>query len=568
MAPHPEDDRTGSPHRVRTKAWQADSNSDKAAHRPVHLSPKAPPRDSLPGALEMEAPDPSDVESLNDEIMPGSVEDSTSEEDEEEEKARHGAQHHKRHGLDLEAQQPWAVASPKAKGDPKLMTPAEKAAEKAAEKERERRELIEQQKTEFRKKVEAARMPIDEKSAMAILAQVKFFSDFEFIMPGILRELSKIAILQHAPEGQVLFRQDDPPVDCYVIVEGRAGVHVREKKTGQTSPRELQPEDVKMLQGSSNGLFCCKGRRNEKVVRVIKDSKRRYCTECLNTFTVDSKLGPVVVELGKKAAFGELGLMERKPRNASIRCLDACQFLVIRKQNFQELLGSAMDVQIYEKKLYFQNNVPGFEIAPEVRIAVGEAGVRKVSRSRHPADQFSAAKKMEGFELLTEGKVASPMIFVIQTGVVSFYRKFSWSRVAQQDQDKTGKDVCFARFEAGQVFASLGTFGLPAAEPFTARVSSPVCTYYMATKDTIPKLPEPVLNELQKHIKDFMRPLLCYSGGFMGTDHYDPEHCKRPLSHHQRNRKQSPPKSPSRSPFFRTPSRGPVRPQMRPQTAW
>jgi len=216
-----------------------------------------------------------------------------------------------------------------------------------------------------------------------------------------------------------------------------------------------------------------------------------------------------------------------------------------------------MDIKSYEKKLYFKNNVPGFEVAPAVRIRACSQGVRRVARSRHPAEQFHEDKKFEGYELLTEGKVSAPMIIIIQKGSVSFYRTFHGPRLPQPDQDQDGKDVCFSRFEAGQIFCSLSTFGLPAPEPFTARVSSDVCSYFVATQDTIPRIPQSVFNEIKMHIKDLMRPLLCYSGAFCGTDHFDPEH--------RLQNKKSPRRSPTRS--LRSAARV-QRPNMRPQTAW
>ena len=38
-------------------------------------------------------------------------------------------------------------------------------------------------------------------------------------------------------------------------------------------------------------------------------------------------------------SFGELALLDNKPRAASIRCIENCHFAVLEKSNFQEILS-------------------------------------------------------------------------------------------------------------------------------------------------------------------------------------------------------------------------------------
>jgi CRP-like cAMP-binding protein len=38
-------------------------------------------------------------------------------------------------------------------------------------------------------------------------------------------------------------------------------------------------------------------------------------------------------------SFGELALLDNKPRAASIRCVEDCHFAVLEKANFQEILS-------------------------------------------------------------------------------------------------------------------------------------------------------------------------------------------------------------------------------------
>ncbi|CAJ1364169.1 unnamed protein product [Effrenium voratum] len=183
--------------------------------------------------------------------------------------------------------------------------------------------------------------------------------------PGTIFHLSKLSLLQDAeegevdhPTGEVLFRQGDDPVDCYVVMRGAVEVWIR--KDAQTSPRDFTEDDVVVTQEQKRRGCRCFRRKKDEAVMELNDSERKYVTEGFNTFGASSDLGTMVAVLKRGTAFGELGLMERKPRAASIRCAQKCTFLVIRRSAFHKWFSESMGADAYRKRIFFIRKIPGF----------------------------------------------------------------------------------------------------------------------------------------------------------------------------------------------------------------
>jgi len=60
--------------------------------------------------------------------------------------------------------------------------------------------------------------------------------------------------------------------------------------------------------------------------------------------------------------------------------------------------------------------------------------------------------------------------------------------------------------------------GLKYPEEFSLKVSSKVCSVFVAREDDLEALPERVMKPLLAHIRQALRPLLCYSGAYQCLD--------------------------------------------------
>jgi len=383
-----------------------------------------------------------------------------------------------------------------------------------------------------------------------------FFTEFNRVMPGLIISLAKVAKKQHSKAGEVIFRQGDPGVDCYSVIDGQVGVFISKDK--QTSPRDLESAREAQRAASTISLpvikppeipwkkllrrLCfCRKRKDEGTVevtpvQVYKPTKAtRYLTyEGHNTYNADSRLGNQVVALGKDVVFGEIALLEDKPRAATIKCLKNCTFLVIQKKDFLHMFGNSLNKG---KMTLFVNKVPGFQEwagANQLKTVKTKDGRRVVTMGSHPSDVFRKETARIGHYFLKEGEIAEPEIFVLESGEVE-YRKLSyefprmtplratacWETPARPAVLKPLKeqkplrriDTIWHRLGPGSIFCSLDVFQLPCAEPFSV-VASKNCELYRATGSDVLKLPEGIQLAIKRHMVDNYRPLLWQSPGF------------------------------------------------------
>lgn len=68
---------------------------------------------------------------------------------------------------------------------------------------------------------------LQEKKRLEILLKFKFFQELN---AGVQQQLSTIVQSLTCPEGKVLFRQGDPPGNCYVLLEGEVGIFIKSEE--------------------------------------------------------------------------------------------------------------------------------------------------------------------------------------------------------------------------------------------------------------------------------------------------------------------------------------------------
>eukprot|EP00930_Biecheleria_cincta_P043114 TRINITY_DN29641_c0_g1_i1.p1 TRINITY_DN29641_c0_g1~~TRINITY_DN29641_c0_g1_i1.p1 ORF type:complete len:489 (-),score=89.94 TRINITY_DN29641_c0_g1_i1:12-1478(-) len=385
--------------------------------------------------------------------------------------------------------------------------------------------FLEEQKAKFKASLEERRAPMPRKEAKSAMRDIKFFLEFEEVIPGVLDELAKVTVSHEALEGEVLFRQGDPAIDCYVVLSGKVGVFVRSNQ--QDSPRDLEVvADVGWSTAMQANRFCCcftKSQRMDEYVIKAKNN-RGYVTECYNTFTPNSNLGTKVAELGKGSGFGELGLLDKKPRAASIKCIERSKLLVLLQEDFLRLLGDCIDAKSFRKQLWFTKNVPGFaETRKKMKqVKKKRSNAEPPTREFHPTDCFREWEETCGHIFFSEGSVAEPTIVVIKSGHVDFVRRCESPAIGTKILARE-REIHFTRLSAGHMFCTLGVFNLPASEPFTARIASETCRYFIATARDVEMLPGQNISKIRESLRKTMRPLLCYSSAFVGLDHLEPE---------------------------------------------
>lgn len=184
-----------------------------------------------------------------------------------------------------------------------------------------------------------------------LLKEFPFFNGLNTVVQD---DLAGIVTHESRQMGDILWRQGDPPDDgCYVILSGEVQVwkanHVAEKAPGYESgsvPIQRHANVILNLlediQESPQGDTDDKTRRN-------RDDKRR-AKKKPQDLGWDVSPEVHVKTLGVGVLFGEVALLEEKDRYGTFKCKSDCEFVHIKKYDFERLLKHSMN-QIRSKQL-------------------------------------------------------------------------------------------------------------------------------------------------------------------------------------------------------------------------
>jgi len=250
--------------------------------------------------------------------------------------------------------------------------------------------------------------------AAGIFREVEFFKQLEEQSPGIIDRLSLKVKFESYPAGQIVFRQQDPPGNCYVLLEGKLEVHINK-------PEVMPPEGETVRRKRFATPRQCEDFVNGMCPTMVEAKKSKWAVqpedagkdyrwrtiEGLSSYSQESKLGGIVGTIKPKSVFGELALQNTKPRAATIRCATDCKVIVIDKQRYLKAVA-----EIVAKLQFFNEFLPGMS-----KLKYGQT---------HPSTRFTSRKFPPGYTFIYEGVVMSePAIYLMQSGTIEFrrYRK-------------------------------------------------------------------------------------------------------------------------------------------------
>jgi len=145
----------------------------------------------------------------------------------------------------------------------------------------------------------------------------KFFQELE---PGVQKKLTGIVKNMSVSKGKVLFRQADPPKNCYVILEGQVGVYVRQDADGKEpesrhgTPRNGFPNPTLLLSLVSNA----QNRDRRHSAAELKSGKEPLMPTKAMTSTIQSRRTSVASRRSSVAAEGRLDSPPATRRRSSL----------------------------------------------------------------------------------------------------------------------------------------------------------------------------------------------------------------------------------------------------------
>lgn len=297
------------------------------------------------------------------------------------------------------------------------------------------------------------------KRATMIMKEARFFKDLD---PAILQFLPKQAYFVEIPKDAVVFRQGDPPKNCYIVVSGCVGFYVG----GNTkSPR----------------YPCSEGLEREEVPPLSPTDARVNTFEKWSTFSFESKLGRLVFQGRQGTVFGELALMDdNEARKASAKCLEKSELLAVPSTAFESVKAHIREVERLKQE-FLGIWVPGMKGLPQ-------PGPKDPP---HPAIYFHQFSCPKDQAFLNQGVIEQPCFYVIISGTVKLCSK------GEADSEGVHGQVTQDLLECGAVFGSLPH---SAVEPFTVMVHSSNCEVYKVRGPDYRYLPPQVIEEIHAMI--------------------------------------------------------------------
>ncbi|CAE8609657.1 unnamed protein product [Polarella glacialis] len=342
---------------------------------------------------------------------------------------------------------------------------------------------------------------------------VPFFDKLEEDSPGIVRALAVGVTLHTEMAQQVLFRQHDPPGNCYILQKGEIGENVFKdqrasgvqlKKSELPTPRDFHPTQGLTTMSVAQGTW---QKRRDKEIKMdhkkheqevaagvakefhvwSKADMRYQTTEGFSTFSKNSKYGDRVMVLESGAVFGELALQNDEPRAVTTTCLQDCTFLVISKDIFQQVLGDIM-----AKIRFFNVNLPGLDRMEH-------------KQQTHPSTMFHKRCFPEGYTFFTEGiGSAEPAVFLVFSGTIEFrrYRRADENPVYRQitrplgDSWRPSTSIAVASRPASKSLKGPGSPDQKPASTAAQRPDSPSKRPVSPSRShTVPRLQPPVAHK-------------------------------------------------------------------------
>ncbi|CAK0834810.1 unnamed protein product [Prorocentrum cordatum] len=261
---------------------------------------------------------------------------------------------------------------------------------------------------------------VDEKQRRirAALKSVKLFSDLDSKNPGLIAQLAQEASVQRFAEDFVIFRQGDPPKNCYVVMRGKAGVYIHRRGMRYEDTRP-SPADGGDEPDNDDGSVCSSprspmsptraGRRRRRAGPTPRnakglDMKDRFKTaEGFSSFNKHSVFGKCENVLGPGMLFGETALDNDDSRNATIKCEEDLEALAIPKKYYKRAMA-----QVNAQKDFICSNLPGAQFG---------------YRLTHPATFFVLREFKQGHAFLHEAVRASERaVFCVFSGQVEVRR--------------------------------------------------------------------------------------------------------------------------------------------------
>ena len=183
---------------------------------------------------------------------------------------------------------------------------------------------------------------MDIRMLMKCTEKVGFFSEMISNQEGEKHEeCCKAMGYKLATPGEVIVQEGTMGQTFYVILKGTVGIYKEQVELpGENSGSLAELENNFKLTKKPSNIYL-----KSATIQTMK-MKSKETLDAPNSFNMENLNKIKVLKAGE--AFGELSLMENKPRAASVICEQECHLAILEKQYFDKILSNFLeDSQIY-----------------------------------------------------------------------------------------------------------------------------------------------------------------------------------------------------------------------------
>lgn len=175
-----------------------------------------------------------------------------------------------------------------------------------------------------------------------LIRRVPFFKTS--LRPHLLESVPYMVQYNTMSKGSVLFWEDDPPGNCYLVITGEVTVWKRHTDA-PPAPDDMDAlmSDMEVLQmcqyiGDKLGPSKSSSRKQSSAFQKVDSRNNILRVSTLPESSLQEMYGTPVLHLGSGMIFGEQALVNDAPRSATITCRTDCKLLTIEKSVFETML--------------------------------------------------------------------------------------------------------------------------------------------------------------------------------------------------------------------------------------
>eukprot|EP00425_Heterocapsa_triquetra_P044648 CAMPEP_0195065506 /NCGR_PEP_ID=MMETSP0448-20130528/11141_1 /TAXON_ID=66468 /ORGANISM="Heterocapsa triquestra, Strain CCMP 448" /LENGTH=1376 /DNA_ID=CAMNT_0040096615 /DNA_START=151 /DNA_END=4281 /DNA_ORIENTATION=+ len=254
--------------------------------------------------------------------------------------------------------------------------------------------------------------------------------------PDLQAKVPEILSYSFFEDDSIVLKQGELPERCYIVLSGEVMVLKKDAKGSDKPPKKVQGSPTTREHCLCIANLLAKGKEEEEAAARAEEedgfsdeespkataptSPPRYPTIVRRASNADvanldrgaeeerSKFGAHIATLGSGIMFGEIGLLDDQPRNATIICRGDCEFLVIGRDDFDRVLKEKMKTgKVREFTTHVGRLLQEFRFVRQLDESVQRSLPEIVSYSTRPSDAviFNQCEVPEQFYVLISGYV-------------------------------------------------------------------------------------------------------------------------------------------------------------------